>query len=163
MNDRLRIGDADRETAAHELGEHFALGRITADEHAERLEQIWSARTAADLAPAFRDLPRTQVARPRPAVGRGRQVGAAGSTRDPLAPLPRGGRWRPELPHVPFPLKVLVAIVAIWWGFHHLLFLLVGVAVYAVFVRRFVRRRRWQDRAARWSRWDHGPHQAGWR
>ena len=41
MNERLRIGDADRETAARELGEHFAMGRITADEHSERLEQIW--------------------------------------------------------------------------------------------------------------------------
>jgi Flp pilus assembly protein TadB len=142
VNERLRIGDADRETATHELGEHFALGRITAEEHSERLEQIWSARTAADLAPAFRDLPRPQAARPRPAVGRDRQ-----------APVRRGRGWRPDVPHIPFPLKVLIAIVAIWWGLHHLLFLLVGIAVYVVIVRRFVRRRRW----------DHGPHQAGWR
>jgi hypothetical protein len=31
VNDRLRIGDAEREAAARELGEHFAMGRITAD------------------------------------------------------------------------------------------------------------------------------------
>ena len=70
MNDRLRIGDAEREEAAHELGEHFAMGRITAEEHSERLEQIWAARTAADLAPAFADLPRPRVAEPVPSAPR---------------------------------------------------------------------------------------------
>ena len=38
------------------------MGRITTEEHSERLEQIWAARTAADLAPAFADLPRPRVA-----------------------------------------------------------------------------------------------------
>jgi Flp pilus assembly protein TadB len=145
VNDRLRIGDADRETAARELGEHFALGRITADEHAERLEQIWAARTAADLAPAFRDLPRPQQERPRPA-------------RLERSPRPDRGR-RLEPPHIPFPFKVLVAIVLIWWGFHHPLFLVVGAIVYLVLVRRFVRRRRWRGRSGHWG---HGPYQAGW-
>ena len=140
MNDRLRIGDADRETAARELGEHFALGRITADEHAERLEQIWSARTAADLAPAFRDLPRPQAARPR-------------ASTPPTSSTPRRRGWRPEIPHVPFPFKVLLAIVVVWWGFHHLLFLLVAAIVYVVFVRRFTHRRRWHER---------GRYHAGW-
>ena len=103
MNERLRIGDAEREAAAHELGEHFAMGRITADEHGERLEQVWAARTAADLAPAFRDLPRQRAAQPPPR---------------PVAPAVRRG-WRPEWPRIPFPFKLLVALVAIWWGFHH--------------------------------------------
>ena len=145
MNDRLRIGDADRDSAARELGEHFALGRITADEHAERLEQIWAARTSADLAPAFRDLPRVQQERPRP----------AGAER---SPRPRRG-WRPELPHLPFPFKVLLAIVVVWWGLHHALFLLVAAIVYVVFVRRFVRR----QRHGRSGHWRHGGrYQAGW-
>ena len=128
MNDRLRIGDADREAAAHELGEHFALGRITADEHAERLEQIWGARTAADLAPVFRDLPRPAPARPRP----------------PAATVRRTTDWRPRMPYLPFPFRFLLAIVAIWWGIHHVLFFVVALAVYVVVVRRFVR--------------PHGPH-----
>jgi Flp pilus assembly protein TadB len=145
VNDRLRIGDTDRETAARELGEHFAVGRITADEHAERLEQIWAARTAADLAPAFRDLPRPQQESPR-------------SARPERALRPDRGR-RLELPHIPFPFKVLVAIVLIWWGFHHTLFLVVAAIVYLVFVRRFVRRRRWRGRSGPWG---HGPYQAGW-
>ena len=145
MNDRLRIGDVERETAARELGEHFAQGRITADEHAERLEQIWSARTAADLAPAFRDLPRPQAAGPK--------LPTTSST-----PARRG--WRPDLPRVPFPFKVLVAIVLVWWGFHHPLFLLIAAIVYVVCVRRFVHRRRWHGRG---RHWDHGRYQTGWR
>jgi Flp pilus assembly protein TadB len=155
VNERLRIGDADRETAARELGEHFALGRITADEHAERLEQIWAARTAADLAPAFRDLPRQQQGRPeqgRPEQGRPRPA------RSERTPEP-DRRRRLELPRIPFPFKVLVAIVLIWWGFHHPLFLVVGAIVYLVLVRRFVRRRRWRGRSGPWG---HGPYQAGW-
>ena len=152
MNDRLRIGDADRETAARELGEHFAMGRIDADEHAERLEQIWAARTAADLAPAFRDLPRPQAARPRPAPSQAPSPGTSPSTRG------RRG-WRPDVPHIPFPLKVLVGIVLIWWGFHHPLCLLVAAIVYVVFVRRFVHRRSWPGRS-----WRHGRdrYSTGW-
>ncbi len=142
MNERLRIGDAEREAAAHELGEHFAMGRITADEHGERLEQVWAARTAADLAPAFRDLPRQRAAQPPPR---------------PVAPAVRRG-WRPEWPRIPLPFKLLVAIVAIWWGFHHPLFLLIALVVYVVVVRRFVRRRhRWHDRS-----WGPGRYQTGW-
>ena len=147
MNDRLRIGDAEREEAAHELGEHFALGRITADEHAERLEQIWSARTAADLAPAFRDLPRQQPSRPHPT--------APGDTRAPR-------RWRLEVPRIPFPFRLLVGIVLVWWGFHHVLFLVVAAIVYVVFLRRFVHRRRWRGRSHGSGPWGQGRYQTGW-
>ncbi len=98
MNDRLRIGDADRESAARELGEHFALGRITAEEHSERLEQIWSARTAADLSPAFRDLPRPRAA----------QQPSRPTTTTKQVRRDRG--W--EMPRVPFLFKLLLAVVA---------------------------------------------------
>jgi Flp pilus assembly protein TadB len=145
VNDRLRIGDADREAAARELGEHFAMGRITADEHAERLEQIWGARTAADLAPAFRDLPRPRATQPPPRPARA------------AAPVRRGRRWEP--PHVPFLFKLLLAVVLLWWGFHHLVFLLIGLVVYVVFIRRFLhRRRRWHGRSGPWD----NRFQAGW-
>jgi len=53
----LRISDADREQAASDLSEHYAEGRLTHDEHAERLDAIWTARTHADLTPIFEDLP----------------------------------------------------------------------------------------------------------
>jgi hypothetical protein len=150
VNDRLRIGDAEREAAARELGEHFALGRITVDEHSERLEQIWSARTAADLTPAFRDLPRQGSPRPsrppRPA---------------PSREVRRTRGW--EMPRVPFLFKLLVAIVAIWWGFHHPLFLLVAALVWFLVVRRVIRRRWWgsHGRSGRSRSWDRH-YSAGW-
>ncbi len=53
----LRISDAEREQAASDLSEHYAEGRLSHDEHAERLDAIWTARTRADLAPIFEDLP----------------------------------------------------------------------------------------------------------
>ena len=55
--DQLRIGDAEREQAAAELGEHYAQGRLSVDEHADRLDRVWAARTRADLGPIFSDLP----------------------------------------------------------------------------------------------------------
>lgn len=70
MSPALRIGDAERERAAADLAEHYAHGRLGHDEHAERLDAIWTARTEQDLAPIFEDLPREQpvpVAPPRPA------------------------------------------------------------------------------------------------
>ena len=133
MNERLRIGDAEREEAAHELGEHFAMGRITADEHSERLEQIWAARTSADLAPAFADLPR-----PRPAP--------APSAAAPAPP--RGWTGRPgPLPRLPFPIKLLIALVAVVLVFTHLPWILVALLVYLFVIRRFSHR---HPRPARW-------------
>ena len=82
MDEHLRIGDAERERAAAHLGEHYAQGRLTTDEHAERLDRIWSARTRADLAPIFADLPGPSVA-PAPAQVRRR----AGRSRFPVFPF----------------------------------------------------------------------------
>jgi hypothetical protein len=147
VNDRLRIGDTEREAAARELGEHFALGRITADEHAERLEQVWAARTAADLTPVFGDLPRPTDSDPR---SQPRQRGPRGS-RTP-------GPWL-AVPHVPFAFKLLVGIVVIWWGLHHPLFLLVAGLVYVVLLRRVIHRQRRRGRSRRWA---HGSYQTGW-
>ena len=48
-----RIGDAERERATARLGEHFAEGRLDHEEYDERLDAIWSARTAADLDQVF--------------------------------------------------------------------------------------------------------------
>lgn len=86
----VRIGDADRDRAAADLAEHYAEGRLTHDEHAERLDAIWTARTHADLVPIFEDLP---TARPTRAGG---------------LPARRERRWR----GVPF-LPVAAALVAL--------------------------------------------------
>ncbi|MQA02935.1 MAG: DUF1707 domain-containing protein [Streptosporangiales bacterium] len=55
---RLRIGDAEREAAIRDLGEHFAAGRLSEDEHSERIEQASAARTQEELDAVFTDLPR---------------------------------------------------------------------------------------------------------
>lgn len=53
----VRIGDAERDSAAEALSEHYASGRITKPEYDERLEAIWVAKFDADLRPIFADLP----------------------------------------------------------------------------------------------------------
>jgi hypothetical protein len=122
----LRVGDADRDRAAAELGEHFALGRLTADEHAERLDAAWTARTRADLDLLFHDLPS------RAAVPAARPPGRPG----------RG--WRP-VPFLPL-LVVLVVLSAVT----HFPFWLAAVALGAVLfsrARRASRRTGWSASA----------------
>jgi hypothetical protein len=133
VNDHLRIGDAEREEAARELGEHFALGRITADEHAERLEQIWAARTAADLAPVFGDLPRPRPEQPPPTTG------------DRIRSL------SPRLPYLPMPFRLLCFVLLFILAVTHLPIVVVALLVYVLAVRRVAARRRtpWHGHA-RW-------------
>jgi Domain of unknown function (DUF1707)/Cell wall-active antibiotics response 4TMS YvqF len=56
-NSRLRASDADRDRAASVLNEALAEGRLTAEEHSERLDSIYAAKTQADLVPVLDDLP----------------------------------------------------------------------------------------------------------
>ncbi len=56
-NSRLRASDADRDRAASVLNEALAEGRLTAEEHSERLDSIYAAKTQADIVPLLEDLP----------------------------------------------------------------------------------------------------------
>jgi hypothetical protein len=56
-NSRLRASDADRDRAATVINHAMAEGRLTADEHSERLDAIYAARTHADIVPLLDDLP----------------------------------------------------------------------------------------------------------
>jgi uncharacterized protein DUF1707 len=56
-NSRLRASDADRDRAASVINNALAEGRLTADEHSDRLDAIYSAKTQADLVPVLDDLP----------------------------------------------------------------------------------------------------------
>ena len=56
-NSRLRASDADRDRAASVLNEAMAEGRLTPEEHSERLESIYAAKTQADLVPLLEDVP----------------------------------------------------------------------------------------------------------
>jgi Domain of unknown function (DUF1707) len=62
MNDErpggpIRIGDNEREDAVKRLGEHYEAGRLTAEEHTERIGRALEAKTDADLKALFTDLP----------------------------------------------------------------------------------------------------------
>lgn len=53
----IRAGDADRERVAEQLREHYAQGRLDADELDERLSAVLSARTVGELRALTADLP----------------------------------------------------------------------------------------------------------
>jgi hypothetical protein len=54
---RLRVSDADRDTAASVISNALAEGRLTAEEHSDRLDAIYSAKTHAEIVPLLDDLP----------------------------------------------------------------------------------------------------------
>lgn len=55
--DEIRIGDAERKAAADRLGDELVSGRLTPDEHEERLDAVLAAKTQKELAVPFTDLP----------------------------------------------------------------------------------------------------------
>jgi hypothetical protein len=56
-NSRLRASDADRDSAAAVVNNALAEGRLTPEEHADRLDAIFGAKTHAELVPVLDDLP----------------------------------------------------------------------------------------------------------
>ncbi|WP_393060220.1 DUF1707 domain-containing protein [Streptomyces sp. LN549] len=56
-SDVIRASDADRDRIADILREAMAEGRLTADEHAERVDSVYRAKTVGELEPLVRDLP----------------------------------------------------------------------------------------------------------
>ena len=152
----LRIGDAERTAAADELAEHYAQGRLTADEHGERLDRIWAARTRADLVPVFADLPGSAYQRPSAyptadgaAVGSdrpGRRQGRpGGGTRFPSPPFGRPPLGRPPYAGsrrvgvwfgpLPALLKLLLAAALVVLVVTHLPLILIGLLVWVVLAR----------------------------
>ena len=64
-NPRLRASDADRDRAASVLNGAMAEGRLTADEHSDRLDALYAAKIHAEIVPLLDDLPgRTTAASP---------------------------------------------------------------------------------------------------
>lgn len=64
----LRIGTAERERAAASLAEHFAAGRLDVEEYDDRVARAYAAKTTADLAMLFSDLPRPMPVPASPAA-----------------------------------------------------------------------------------------------
>ena len=63
-NSGLRASDADRDAAAAVINNALAEGRLTADEHNDRLDAIYAAKTQAELVPLLADLPGEQAMAP---------------------------------------------------------------------------------------------------
>lgn len=99
----LRASDADRDQVATVLSTAYAEGRLTREEHDERLEQLMAAKTFDDLIPITRDLvPATlsAAAAPSPARRGDFTIEPSGATESPdwqvavFGGVTRTGRWR---------------------------------------------------------------------
>ncbi|HVE92873.1 MAG TPA: DUF1707 domain-containing protein [Actinomycetota bacterium] len=88
----MRASDADRDAAAATLRDHFAVGRLTLDELAERLEVAVAATTTQELQAVTHDLPVAgQAARPAGPSRRRQDVKVLVAV---LGDNVRRGRWR---------------------------------------------------------------------
>ena len=107
----VRASDAERERVAGLLTRHAAEGRLTPEELAERIEEVYAARTVADLERPLRELPAEAEPRPRREPEPERKAGRARSA--PLLAL--------------LAIAAVVAVVAgaaagdgdgwLWWPF----------------------------------------------
>lgn len=55
--DEMRVSDDERKAAAERLNDHLVAGRISSEEHSERLDAVLAARTGKELSIPFQDLP----------------------------------------------------------------------------------------------------------
>ena len=94
---RLRASDADRDQAASVLNNAMAEGRLTAEEHSERLDAVYAAKTHADIVPLLDDLPGqgTAVAPAQPS-GALTPAGPMNRIMAVLSGATRKGTWHPE-------------------------------------------------------------------
>jgi hypothetical protein len=90
--DRIRASDADRDRVADVLREALAEGRLTAEEHAERIEQVYASRTLGDLVPITSDLPVHRLE-----ARLGRQPAAGEQSRPEVPPAARTAPAGPPL------------------------------------------------------------------
>jgi hypothetical protein len=58
---KLRASDNDRSRIADVLNNSYADGRLTAEEHSERLDKVWAAKTLGELEPLIVDLGRPEL------------------------------------------------------------------------------------------------------
>lgn len=129
----IRLSDAERAEVAEQLTQHFSEGRLDQAEFDQRLEQAMSAKTRADLAGLFDDLPPLRHDPPTAATT--------------LPPPPLIGRRRHR------PLAVLLVILAtiaganiigrlFFWPWAFFPWVWLGIAAFLLL--RLGPRRRWR-------------------
>lgn len=92
----LRASDADRDRIAQILADALAEGRLTSEEHSERLDSLYAVKTVGELEVLVRDLPAPGSGHTSPSYPA--HTAAAGSTETVVAVCSssaRKGRWRP--------------------------------------------------------------------
>lgn len=163
-NDGIRVSDADRERVTARLRDHFAEGRLSAEELEERIAAALNAKTVGDLRRVLVDLPEPEPAGVGGPLGAGQPVAAAGWAGPGRAGAgwgpSRGWRGGPVMVRrgprlLPLALVVLVAAIVLpgagWalFAFLKVVLLLwlvaclVGMFTAARFARRV--RRHWRD------------------
>lgn len=95
----MRASDADRDRIADILRDALAEGRIDAEEHSERIDAVYRAKTVGELEPIVRDLPAARSGRePAGAPLYGPEAaGVEGPAENMIAVFSastRKGRWR---------------------------------------------------------------------
>jgi hypothetical protein len=141
VDPQMRISDADRADVADRLSQHYSDGRLDQPEFNERLDRAMKAKTQADLAGLFTDLPPIDV------------PGKAVKAVPPQDQRPRNRR--PLQRTLGLILIIVVAVIvarALMWPFFslvgffgHALFVPIPwilVALVAFFCWRYVARRR---------------------
>lgn len=94
----IRASDADRDRIADILREALAEGRLEPEEHAERIDAVYRAKTRGELEPLVRDVPACPA---RAAAGLPSDA-ASGPSAGPenliavFGGAVRKGRWRPR-------------------------------------------------------------------
>ncbi|WP_344967957.1 DUF1707 SHOCT-like domain-containing protein [Salinactinospora qingdaonensis] len=109
--EHIRASDAERDRVAKRLGDALAEGRLAQEEHAERLDALYRAKTMGELIPLVRDLPaesashderdlRTEKGMPDISSEEARQLAATSQGRENIVAVfggaERKGRWLVE-------------------------------------------------------------------
>ncbi|MFB7372973.1 DUF1707 domain-containing protein [Streptomyces sp. NPDC056222] len=96
--DSLRASDADRDRIADILRDALAEGRLDPEEHSERIDAVYRAKTVGELEPIVRDLPAGAGARREPersySYGPDDDSGPADNLVAVFSSTTRKGRWR---------------------------------------------------------------------
>jgi Domain of unknown function (DUF1707) len=119
----LRVSDADRDRAIAELSEHYQAGRLSTEEFEDRTGRALQARTTADLAALFTDLPRREAP----------MTGATATSAASTAPASPAKSWPARVPVAPVAILAVVAVLALLGGH---LFHIAWVPVVAIIVVR---------------------------